>query len=237
MKKIKSNLIEKKKTPIKKNVTLDININFKNKTEKMNFLKIDKIEIFLNNFLKKKLNNNKKRNEKKIKNEIIGCGAWHSFIFNKKENKLFLFGDNEYYQLGLNKIIKNLNSISNNIIKNYDLNFSKIKKFEIGGNHNLILFENNDLFSFGDNYYSGIGGQCGINNQNKENKKILIPKKIEFPCWIEKGSIFKKQRKIKNIFCSHHNSFILLSFFFFLFFFYFFFKKITFNFNFFKKRK
>ena len=98
-----------------------------------------------------------------------------------------------------NNTISKLNSISNNIIENFNLNFSKIKKFEIGGFHNLILFENNNLFSFGSNYY----GQCGINNETKENKYILIPKKLEF----------FKNKKIINIFCAYGNSFVLIGFF------------------------
>ena len=128
---------------------------------------------------------------------MSGCGTEHSFIFYKKENKLFLFGDNLCNQIGLdNNNISKLNSISNNIIENFNLNFSKIKKFEIGGLHNLILFENNNLFSFGRNDF----GQCGINNEKKENQNILIPKKIKF----------FKNKKIINIFCGSICSLVLL---------------------------
>ena len=136
-------------------------------------------------------------NSKEEKVEVIGCGLNHSYIFKKKENKLFLFGNRYYNQIGINNNYI-LTSIFNNVIENFNLNFSKIKKFEIGGYHNLILFENNDLFSFGRNCF----GQCGINVENHENKFIEIPQKIEF----------FKNKKIKNIFCSIMDSFVLLGF-------------------------
>ena len=179
-----------------KNFNKIIDINFECETEKQKF------EIFLNNFLKINLNNN--QNKTKLKCNVIGCGESHSFIFNKKENKLFLFGDNKYNQLGVYET-RVLNSITNNIIQNFNLNFSKIKKFEIGGNHNLILFENNDLYSFGGNYF----GECGINNKNHEKKKILFPEQIKFPCFKK----FDKNKKIKNIFCGYVFCFVLLGFF------------------------
>ena len=183
-----------------KNFNRFINVNFESKNQKQ------KIEIFLNNFLKINLNNN--QNKTKLKCNVIGCGFDHSFIFNEKENKLFLFGNNMYNQLGLTeKHIRRLNSITNNIIEKFNLNFSKIKKFEIGGWHNLILFENNDLYSLGSNHV----GQCGINNENKKNYKISIPKKIKFPCFKK----VDKNKKIKNIFCGSEHSFVLLGFFFF----------------------
>jgi len=72
--------------------------------------------------------------------------------------------------------------------------FPKIKKFKIGDNHNLILFENGDLFSFGNNKF----GQCGFPNNEK---KITIPKKINIP---------NQKNKIKDIFCSEYTSYILL---------------------------
>jgi len=125
-----------------------------------------------------------------------GCGTFHSFIFNKKENKLFLFGSNNHNQLGLNHNINKLNSITNDIIQNFNLKFSKIKKFSIGGWHNLILFENNDLYSFGDNTH----GQCGFENKNKCDPNIVIPKKIEF----------FENKKISNIYCSLTASIVLL---------------------------
>jgi len=81
--------------------------------------------------------------------------------------------------------------------KNFFINslvFPKIKKIKIGDSHNLILFENNDLFSLGNNEY----GQCGLPN-NEE--RILTPRKIDF---------FNKKNKIKDIFCSQFTSYILL---------------------------
>ena len=51
-----------------------------------------KQEIKLNNFLKINLNQNqKKEEENKIKKEIIGCGIYHSFIFNGFLIFIFLF--------------------------------------------------------------------------------------------------------------------------------------------------
>ena len=212
-KKIEKDLTQYRKKLIKKNIFNDINIKFKknlnfiSKIKKKNIKNFDKIininfkyknnkqriEIFLNNFLKIKLNNNQKKNEYKIKCDLIGCGGYNSFIFGKKENELFLSKKDHPKPLVLDK---------DNIIEKFKLNFSRIKKISIGGYHILILFENNDLFSIGENVY----GQCGINNENNENKNILVPKKIKFSDFLK----IDKNKKIKDIYCNQYSSYILL---------------------------
>jgi len=157
-----------------------------------------KIEIFLNNFLNINLNNNQNKTEKN-KTDLIGCGYRHCFFLNKsgleKQDKLFLFGVisvNMNGRLGTDIDLTFLKKTKNFFINSFT--FSKIKKFKIGEDHNLILFENGDLLSFGDNYY----GQCGFSN-NEEY--ILTPRKIDF---------VNEKNKIKDIFCSMDTSYILL---------------------------
>ena len=196
------------KIKLKKN----FNKNFKIKNEK-----------FLIKLLKIKYNEITKIKQKKNKLNLIGCNWFNSFILipQKDENKLFIFGCNMYFQLGLNieysisipNVSKslmhmfmsdevrntNVNSITNNIIESYKSklfsNFSKIKKFEMGDKHNLILFENNDLFSFGDNKH----GQCGYYDDNEYE-----PQKIKF------FEDINKFGKIKDIICGCEFSFVLL---------------------------
>ena len=124
-------------------------INFKEKSQK------EKIEILLNNYLNIKLNNNQNKNKSKC--DLIGCGYNHFFILNKntskKQDKLFLFGDHNN-----NTITQNLKTFNIEKIFIHSLVLPKIKKFKNGNFHNLILFENGDLFSFGSNYEC----QCGF---------------------------------------------------------------------------
>ena len=202
MEKIKKKKINDKKKLLKKiNDFTNININFKYKNNKQ------RIEIFLNSLLKINLNNNQIKNKNKC--YLIGCAYKRSFIFDKKKNKLFFF-DKIWELVDNNNKIPKLNLILNNIIEHFNLNFSKIKKITIGILHSLILFENNELFLFGDHSYE-INSKCGfcgnhsygMNTQCRfceVNKKICIPKKIKF----------FENKKISNIFCGSNNSFVLL---------------------------
>jgi len=121
----------------------------------------------------------------------IGCGNEYCSIFDKKKNKVFLISLNDNDNKKYN--IKDLKLSIN--FPNY-----KIKKFEIGGSHCLILFENNDLYSFGKNIY----GQCGHDNDIYKHIKEDDIKKIDF---FSNTLIYGK---IKNIYCNDQNSFVLL---------------------------
>ena len=129
---------------------------------------------------------------------------------------MFLFGTNAFGQLGNGDNIKGISPLSllkNEIISINNLNFSKIKKFSIGGNHNLILFENNTLMAFGLNRK----GQCCITDtKNPENSRIInkyiqgtFIKRKQKECIIVPEIVDFKFIKIKNIFCGYDNSLIL----------------------------
>jgi len=165
--------------------------NFSNKSI------FQKSEIKFNNFLNEKLDTQKLNKQKKIYAPVIGCTGNNSFVWDKKKNKLFLFGHNDVGQLGNDHFgyEVDIDTLTYDFILFNKLNFSKIKKVSLSDFHSLILFENNDLYSRGWNY----SGACGFSMFNvfvNENK----PNKIEF----------FKDKKIKDIFCSHENSYVLL---------------------------
>ena len=145
-----------------------------------------KSEIKFNNFLNEKLDTRQINKKPKIVTPYIGISTYTSFILDKPKNKLFLFGENYF-----NKI----NTITNDIISENNLNFSKIKKFCFGRIHCLLLFENNDLYSCGMVNNSA----CGFSKKNGI-WEIKTPKKIEF----------FKNKKIKDIWCSRRCSYVQL---------------------------
>ena len=107
---------------------------------------------------------------------------------------------NNYLKINLRKVIcTDIKSKLFGSSKLYKNNFSKfsVKKIKNGFNHKLILCENNELYSSGNNEY----GQCGINSVNNENKIIGFPKRVDF---------FKNLPNIKNIYCGNYVSFVLL---------------------------
>jgi alpha-tubulin suppressor-like RCC1 family protein len=52
---------------------------------------------------------------------------------------LFLFGHNNYKELGIEG--KNLNSITNDVLKKFNINKNKLKNIKCGYFHNLMLIE------------------------------------------------------------------------------------------------
>jgi len=164
-------------------------INFSNKSI------FQKSEIKFNNFLNEKLDTQTINKKPKIYTPLIGRTTYTSFIWDKPKNKLFIFGENDFLQLGNENWSheQNISTPTNDIITTNKLNFSKIKKFCFGRMHCLLLFENNDLYSWG---WDG-DGECGINSHSLE---IQTPKKIEF----------FRNKKIKDIRCSHSSSYVQL---------------------------
>jgi hypothetical protein len=103
---------------------------------------------------------NVKINKVVFKNGIsnIGCGGYHSFIYDnsfnffnfyfkkkkiKKKESLFLFGDNNYDQLGIEG--GSLNTITNNVLKKFKIEDKKLKNIKCGYFHNLMLIEDGNI--------------------------------------------------------------------------------------------
>jgi alpha-tubulin suppressor-like RCC1 family protein len=66
-----------------------------------------------------------------------------NYLFFKKES-LFLFGKNENNQLGIENDkegIDKISTITNDILKNFKIDITIIKKISLGWNHNLILIK------------------------------------------------------------------------------------------------
>ena len=176
---------------------LNLNIKFnkiKNNNNKYFF------EKKLNNLLKINLNNDF---NKKYELNIIGCGSVYFVVYNKFENviNVHVLQNKQYFReiKIYNNNYKNILVNSKYIVKKYKFDKLKIKQIEIGGGHFLVLLENNDLMSFGNNRYA----QCGFDN--KKYEIINTPRKIEFPpCLIDKN------KKIKDIKCGNISSMVLL---------------------------
>ena len=102
-----------------------------------------------------------------IKAKFISSGGYHSLIIDEN-NDIYSFGYNKYGQLGLG------NNINRNIpekIPIIDTNIIKVKAISAGKFHSLIIDENNDVYSFGNNKH----GQLGLG----DNISRFIPIKIE----------------------------------------------------------
>jgi hypothetical protein len=120
----------------------DLRINFYRKNK--NYINLNLIKLLKNNF-----------NYPKLIISNIDCGSNFSLIFNEsifyylfllfiekkiKKESLFLFGNNEFKQLGIEEVDL-IPTITNDIIKNFKIETKKIKKFKCGGENMLILIE------------------------------------------------------------------------------------------------
>ena len=96
-----------------------------------------------------------------LKEEIskIDCGEYHSSFITNNSN-IYIFGKNIFGQLGLN----HLNYVSHPQLIKFEEKI-KISKVSLGGEHTLILSEQNILYSFGLNIF----GQLGLgDNSNRQ---------------------------------------------------------------------
>lgn len=187
-KKMNKNKSEQKHN-INKKSFYDIKVIFyKNINKNKNYFDFIK-EKQLILFLSKKITNY-------VYNNIeIGCGCFHSFIYDKQKQKLFLFGNNNNFELGKKDFIFCDYPI-HNILETKNINSLNIKKFIIGGKHNLILMNDDNLFSFGKNENC----QCGYDN--------IDVTKICYLNKIKSDEIFR--HNIKQIKCGNEHNLILL---------------------------
>ena len=86
----------------------------------------------------------------------IECGDYHSMCIDNYEN-LFVFGDNEYGQLGLGDTQNRFKPIKHPSLSNI-IDISK------GGDQTFVKTSNNEIYAFGNNEYS----QLGIKTENIE---------------------------------------------------------------------
>jgi alpha-tubulin suppressor-like RCC1 family protein len=107
---------------------------------------------------------------------MIFCGWHHNIILNEK-NEIYVCGDNDYGQLGLGD-----NNNRNTYVK-LEHNFGIIKNIFCGGQYNIILNTDNELYVCGNNEY----GQLGLG----DNKQRNIYEKLEHNFGV-----------IKNIYCN-----------------------------------
>jgi alpha-tubulin suppressor-like RCC1 family protein len=106
--------------------------------------------------------------EKKIR--YLSVGKNHLLIFTDDQN-LYSLGDNEYGELGVEKLKYASNPIKVDFFESLG---EKIKKVTAGGRHSLVLTENFKVYSFGDNSE----GQCsGFEPANFKPIKIKFPSK------------------------------------------------------------
>eukprot|EP01091_Cochliopodium_minus_P008271 TRINITY_DN1844_c1_g1_i2.p1 TRINITY_DN1844_c1_g1~~TRINITY_DN1844_c1_g1_i2.p1 ORF type:complete len:312 (+),score=81.61 TRINITY_DN1844_c1_g1_i2:231-1166(+) len=94
--------------------------------------------------------------------KMISCGYYHTMIY-KESGELFVFGSNEYGQLGIGTLKNQKQPTPLLLMKD-----ETIKMIRLGGNHSIIYKENGDLLVFGKNYY----GQLGLGDDTTE---ILTP--------------------------------------------------------------
>jgi alpha-tubulin suppressor-like RCC1 family protein len=106
----------------------------------------------------------------KIKN--IYCGGCFTIILNEN-NELYVCGDNYYGQLGLGH-----NDKKNTFVK-LEHNFGKIKDIYCNDNFNIILNEDNELFTCGYNRQGQLGLGDNFNRNYHEKVEQYILKKIE----------------------------------------------------------
>ncbi len=142
------------------------------------------------------LNNNLSRNrpirndffKKKGSIKYIVLGGLHSMVLMENED-LYVFGDNEEGQLGLNDNLDRNRPIRNDFFKEK----GSIKQIVLGVLHSMILMENDDLYVFGDN---GLG-QLGLNDNLNRNRPI-------------RNDFFKDKGSIKQIVLGGLHSMVLM---------------------------
>ena len=93
----------------------------------------------------------------------IILGGLHSMVL-MENGDLYVFGDNQYGQLGLNDILSRNRPIRNDFFKDK----GSIKYIVLGGYHSMILMDNDDLYVFGYNQL----GQLGLNDNLGRNRPI-----------------------------------------------------------------
>jgi len=205
---------------VKKFKLMDLFIKFKENPYYTNNIQEKKDQNKrLNNFLKTLLHQNKNRIKYNCEKHLIGCGHRDYFVYHPLNDELHRKNVFEYFERNANNQNtttanrkRTLRDRTINIFIMKDLNISKMKKFAIGYDHGMILFEDSSIFLFGNNRYF----QCGIKpiyieiilrtlddctKIVQKNHTIREPTKLEF-------FIYKKT-KIRDIFCGKNFSLIL----------------------------
>ena len=98
----------------------------------------------------------------------IVMGQFHALFLSKKAGKVYSWGDNTYGELGVNSTVK------------WRANPELIPFFhgkncidcDVGGRHSLVLEDNGNLYSFGDNSE----GQCGIDMNRTYTPELIETK-------------------------------------------------------------
>ncbi|KAH9389619.1 putative E3 ubiquitin-protein ligase herc4, partial [Tyrophagus putrescentiae] len=104
----------------------------------------------------------------------ISCGHFHSCALSEA-GEVFSWGCNRYAQLGLGS--SEPSELGKpTIIKKLATNVSPVIQVACGGNHNLALTKNGELWTFGDNSY----GQCGIGSTERFVSSPTLVTSLQF---------------------------------------------------------
>jgi len=114
------------------------------------------------------LKKNKKETQVRSQKEEKLRDYINEYIANNKNSTTIT--NNNKIKFKKNPIMYNFFFIKK-MIKKYHLDYEKIKKISIGGQHVVILYENNDIISFGSNEE----GQCGVSYNYSFKQRIKVP--------------------------------------------------------------
>ena len=118
----------------------------------------------------------------------IVLGGLHSMIL-MDNGDLYVFGYNQFGQLGLNENVNLNRPIRNDFFKEK----GSIKQIGLGRRHSMVLMDNGDLYVFGYNQF----GQLGLNDDMNRNRPI-------------RNDFFTEKGSIKQIALGALNSMILI---------------------------
>jgi hypothetical protein len=100
---------------------------------------------------------------------MISCGGWHSMALTES-GRVFSWGYNSIGQLGQG------NTINSNIPELIEMKEIKIIKISCGLRHSLLLSNNGDIYTFGDNDR----GQLGNGNRESQSTPFKLDQKNKF---------------------------------------------------------
>lgn len=115
-----------------------------------------------------------------------------------KENYIFVWGDNNYGQLGISESLGFENNFIYEPTQIEDIGNLQIKKIACGSNHTMVLLENGKLFGFGSNQYKQISNNFNETEVRKPSR-IRFNQKLEctdVKCAAESTMIVTRSSKI-----------------------------------------